>query len=73
MDCFFHKKEKLFSVKISFVGLIPPTSGTAIVNGYDIRENIDGVRSSLGICPQHDVLFDELTVKEHLYFFCKVL
>ncbi|XP_072043597.1 phospholipid-transporting ATPase ABCA3-like [Amphiura filiformis] len=50
-------------------GLIPPTSGTAVVNNYDIRTDIDGVRSSLGLCPQHDVLFDELTVEEHLYFF----
>ena len=29
-------------------GLFPPTSGNAIVNGYDILYNIDGVRKSLG-------------------------
>lgn len=45
-------------------GLYPPTSGTAIVNGYDIVTDIDHVRDSLGICPQHDVLFDTLTVEE---------
>ena len=27
------------------------------------------VRESLGLCPQHDVLFDNLTVEEHLEFF----
>ncbi|KAG8175444.1 hypothetical protein JTE90_026867 [Oedothorax gibbosus] len=53
-------------------GLIPPTSGTAKVEGYDIRKEIGNVHSNLGICPQHDVLFDELTVEEHLYFFCKL-
>lgn len=53
-------------------GLFPPTSGTAVVNGHDICENIDGVRSNLGLCPQHDVLFDDMTVEEHLYFFCKL-
>ncbi|XP_071953037.1 phospholipid-transporting ATPase ABCA3-like [Antedon mediterranea] len=53
-------------------GLFPPSEGTAIVNGYDIRKDIDGVRSSLGLCPQHDVLFDDLTVEEHLYFFAKL-
>eukprot|EP00049_Salpingoeca_infusionum_P004186 m.75537 g.75537 ORF g.75537 m.75537 type:complete len:1711 (-) comp12452_c2_seq4:1262-6394(-) len=53
-------------------GLFPPSSGTAYVNGCDIRTNIDGVRQSLGICPQHDVLFDKLTVEEHLWFFCKL-
>ncbi|XP_033097470.1 ATP-binding cassette sub-family A member 3-like [Anneissia japonica] len=53
-------------------GLFPPSDGTAVVNGYDICEDIDGVRSSLGLCPQHDVLFDDLTVEEHLYFFAKL-
>ena len=54
-------------------GFFPPTSGTAIVNGFDIRHDIDGVRTSLGLCPQHNILFDDLTVKEHLIFFTKVL
>ncbi|ODM97667.1 ATP-binding cassette sub-family A member 3 [Orchesella cincta] len=53
-------------------GLFPPTSGTALVNGYDICSDMNSVRASLGICPQHDVLFDELTVEEHLQFFCKL-
>ncbi|XP_055842779.1 LOW QUALITY PROTEIN: uncharacterized protein LOC129909731 [Episyrphus balteatus] len=50
-------------------GMFPPTSGTAILNGCDIRTNIDGARASLGICPQHNILFDELTVKQHLIFY----
>lgn len=50
-------------------GMFPPTSGTASINGQDIRTNIQGVRSSLGLCPQHNVLFDELTVREHIIFF----
>lgn len=55
-----------------FSGFLPPSGGTAIVNGYDIREDIGNVRSSLGLCPQHDVLFDTMTVEEHLIFFAKV-
>ncbi|CAD5111485.1 DgyrCDS794 [Dimorphilus gyrociliatus] len=50
-------------------GFISPTSGEALVNGYNIRTDIDSVRSSLGLCPQHDILFDNLTVEEHLEFF----
>ncbi|XP_076264015.1 ATP binding cassette subfamily A member 3 isoform X2 [Rhynchophorus ferrugineus] len=50
-------------------GMFPPTGGTALVNGYDIRTDIDGVRNSLGLCPQHNIIFDDLTVEEHLYFF----
>lgn len=54
------------------VGFIPPSSGTAKVNGYDIRKDITSVRNSLGFCPQHNILFDNLTVEEHLRFFAKV-
>lgn len=53
-------------------GMLPPTSGTAIINGYDIRTNMKMVRDSLGLCPQHNILFDDLTVGEHLYFFSKL-
>eukprot|EP00047_Mylnosiga_fluctuans_P017551 m.62475 g.62475 ORF g.62475 m.62475 type:complete len:1711 (+) comp7137_c2_seq6:34-5166(+) len=53
-------------------GLYPPTRGTAVVGGYDIRDSIAQVQQTLGICPQHDVLFDSLTVAEHLWFFCRL-
>ncbi|XP_023310224.1 ATP-binding cassette sub-family A member 3-like [Anoplophora glabripennis] len=53
-------------------GMITPTSGTAKVNGFDIRTEMDGVRQSLGLCPQHNIIFDQLTVEEHLYFFSKL-
>lgn len=53
-------------------GMYTPTSGTAKINGYDIRTNMEAVRDSLGLCPQHNIIFDELTVEEHLYFFSKL-
>ncbi|KAH3872038.1 phospholipid-transporting ATPase ABCA3-like isoform X2 [Dreissena polymorpha] len=53
-------------------GFIPTSNGTARVNGFDIRQDIANVRSSLGLCPQHDVLFDTLTVEEHLTFFARL-
>lgn len=53
-------------------GFIPPTSGTAKINSYDIRNDILNVRRSLGLCPQHNILFDTLTVKEHLIFYAKL-
>ncbi|XP_062578105.1 phospholipid-transporting ATPase ABCA3-like, partial [Saccostrea cucullata] len=53
-------------------GFLPPTSGTAKVNGYDIMTDIDKVRQSIGLCPQHDILFESMTVEEHLYYFCKL-
>lgn len=54
------------------VGLYPPTAGTAIVNHCDIRTNLRGARESLGFCPQFDIIFDVLTVEEHLYFFSRL-
>lgn len=42
------------------------------MNGYDISRQIVQVRKSLGLCPQQDLLFNYLTVSEHLYFYCVV-
>uniref|UniRef100_A0A3B3WR13 P-type phospholipid transporter n=1 Tax=Poecilia mexicana TaxID=48701 RepID=A0A3B3WR13_9TELE len=53
-------------------GLFPPTSGTALIHGYDIRTDIDSIRKYLGMCPQHNVLFNELTVEEHIYFYARL-
>lgn len=51
------------------IGMLIPTSGTAIINGSDIIADIDTVRSSVGFCPQHNILFDDLTVREHIIFY----
>ncbi|XP_006892762.1 PREDICTED: ATP-binding cassette sub-family A member 3-like [Elephantulus edwardii] len=53
-------------------GLFPPTRGTAYINGYDISRNILQIRKNLGFCPQHDLLYDDLTVSEHLFFYCMI-
>ena len=50
-------------------GLIGRTSGTAKVYEKDMFEETDEVREFLGVCPQHDVLFDLLTPREHLDIF----
>lgn len=47
-------------------GLIDSTSGHATVNGYDTQTQMREIRGSLGICPQFDVLWPTLTVREHL-------
>ncbi|XP_039258738.2 phospholipid-transporting ATPase ABCA3-like isoform X1 [Styela clava] len=53
-------------------GLFPPSSGNAVVLGHDITTDIELARTSMGLCPQHDILFDELTVDEHIYFFSMI-
>lgn len=50
-------------------GLLEPTSGNAEVFGLNVFNQMDEVRKVLGVCPQHDVLFDFLTPVDHLKIF----
>ncbi|CEO94857.1 hypothetical protein PBRA_003670 [Plasmodiophora brassicae] len=50
-------------------GFIAPESGTATVFGSSLSHDVAGVRRSLGYCPQHDTLYAQLTVQEHLEMF----
>lgn len=52
------------------IGMFKPTSGTAYINGFDITTETIDARNSLGMCPQHNILIDDLTVEEHIIFFC---
>ncbi|RDX86301.1 ABC transporter A family member 7, partial [Mucuna pruriens] len=51
------------------IGLTKPTSGTAFVQGLDIRAHMDRIYTSMGVCPQHDLLWESLTGREHLLFY----
>ncbi|EOA23464.1 hypothetical protein CARUB_v10016655mg [Capsella rubella] len=59
--------------KTSFInmmtGLLKPTSGTALVQGLDICNDMERVYTSMGVCPQHDLLWETLTGREHLLFY----
>ena len=52
-------------------GLYEATEGNTFYDGDDILigNNMDKFRLKIGICPQHDVLFEDLTIKEHLNMF----
>ncbi|XP_045022765.1 phospholipid-transporting ATPase ABCA7 isoform X6 [Bubalus bubalis] len=50
-------------------GLFPPTAGSASVLGHDVRTSMAAIRPCLGVCPQYNVLFDLLTVDEHVWFY----
>ncbi|KAJ6418385.1 hypothetical protein OIU84_001706 [Salix udensis] len=51
------------------IGLTTPSSGTAYVEGLDIRTQMDWVYTSMGVCPQHDLLWETLSGREHLLFY----
>ena len=54
------------------VTLLPPTSGTAVINGFDIVKQADGVRRSIGVIPQAMTTDLELSVEENLLIFAKL-
>lgn len=51
---------------------LPPTSGYAEVNGFDIFENGHEVRRQVGYLPETNPLYTEMYVRENLEFFCGV-
>ncbi|KAJ3157651.1 hypothetical protein HDU89_000027 [Geranomyces variabilis] len=53
-------------------GMFPATRGSAHIAGYNLETDRDGVWRSVGVCPQHDILWDDLTVQEHLLFYARL-
>ncbi|CAG9862052.1 unnamed protein product [Phyllotreta striolata] len=53
-------------------GMIEATSGSIKINGLSVKYHMKKIRQSLGLCPQHNLLFTDLTVKEHLLLFAKL-
>ena len=53
-------------------GILPPTSGTGIIAGYNVLENPGMVRQNIGYMSQKFSLYDELTVYENMKFFAKL-
>lgn len=43
--------------------------GGATICGFPITTSMNEIRQILGICPQQDILFEDLTVEEHLLFY----
>ena len=52
-------------------GLYEATQGTAMYENVNILDsmNMEIFREKLGICPQHDILFEDLNIREHLEMF----
>jgi ABC-type multidrug transport system ATPase subunit len=48
------------------------TEGYATIAGRDIRTDMQAIRRDIGVCLQHDCLFPDLTVREHVQFFSRL-
>ncbi|MEJ7643573.1 MAG: ATP-binding cassette domain-containing protein [Chryseolinea sp.] len=53
-------------------GLVKPTKGKIVVNGFDINVKKDEVHGVIGYVSQDDLLIEELTVYENLYYNAKL-
>ena len=52
--------------------LVPPTSGSARVNGYDVVQNATGARQSIGVIPQAMTSDVDLSAVENMTIFAKL-
>ena len=50
-------------------GLLPPSAGTALVAGFDIRTQPEEVKRSIGYMSQRFSLYDDLTVEQNIRFY----
>lgn len=53
-------------------GVLPPTAGDARIYGASILDAMPAIRRSLGVCPQFDVLWPDITVREHLELYAAI-
>jgi ABC-2 type transport system ATP-binding protein len=52
--------------------LLPPTGGTALINGFDVAKQADNVRQLIGVIPQAMTSDLELSVEENLLIYAKL-
>ncbi|CAO3573702.1 unnamed protein product [Mortierella alpina] len=62
---------KTTTIKI-LTGAEGPTSGGGTIEGLPIAPFHEDLRSMIGICPQFDVIWPKLTVRDHLELFAKI-
>ncbi|CAG9563738.1 unnamed protein product [Danaus chrysippus] len=50
-------------------GMMSATEGKVYVEGFDSSSQKSQMRKLLGLCPQHNLFFPDLTIQEHVIFF----
>ena len=51
---------------------MPPTSGSAVISGYDIWDNPTEIKRRTGYMPENPPLYTDMRVSEYLNFVCKI-
>lgn len=60
------------SIMKMMAGLCAPTSGKVTVDGCDIQKDLQKARHSMSFCPQQNIVYEELTVREHIELFSQL-
>ena len=53
-------------------GFLPPTSGTAVINGFDIAESPIEAKKQMGYLPENAPVYSEMTVRNYLKFVAEI-
>lgn len=55
-------------------GQLPASGGDAVILGESVRSpgGMGEIRGNMGVCPQFDVLWNELTAREHMILFANI-
>ena len=51
------------------IGLMPPTEGSAVVGGYNVKTDLKMIKELISLCPQEPSVFKFLTGMENIEFF----
>lgn len=49
-----------------------PTSGQIKIGGYDLNKDFEKARKLIGYCPQPNLVFDSMSVEEHIFFYAMI-
>jgi ATP-binding cassette, subfamily A (ABC1), member 3 len=49
-----------------------PTGGQIKIGGYDLNKDFEKARKLIGYCPQPNLVFDTMTVEEHIYYYSMI-
>ena len=49
-------------------GTLRPSAGEIFLAGHDIQKSTDVLHKYVGVCPQFDVVWNDLSVSDHLSF-----
>ena len=51
---------------------VEPSSGSILIGGIDIARHFDEAKRIIGYCPQPNLIFDFMSVEEHLWYYARI-